>query len=224
MSIGFLIDAEQPMVWRGPMVTQALTQLLADTRWGELDYLIVDMPPGTGDIQLTLSQRVPVSGAVIVTTPQDIALLDARKGLQDVPEGRGAGARHRREHEHCTSARTAVTRSTSSAPAAAQRMAEQYGVALLAQLPLDIAYPRASRRRHADGRRRRRNSAGAPRRYLRRPRAARRGRAARVRASASRGKRLFRQDRTVEASLNRGSQPMSIKTDRWIRRMAQRTA
>jgi len=82
MSIGFLIDEEQPMVWRGPMVTQALTQLLGDTHWGELDYLVVDMPPGTGDIQLTLSQRVPVSGAVIVTTPQDIALLDARKGLK----------------------------------------------------------------------------------------------------------------------------------------------
>jgi len=82
MSIGFLIDPDQPMVWRGPMVTQALNQLLTQTRWGDLDYLIVDMPPGTGDIQLTLSQKVPVSGAVIVTTPQDIALLDARKGLQ----------------------------------------------------------------------------------------------------------------------------------------------
>ncbi|HEU4601745.1 MAG TPA: Mrp/NBP35 family ATP-binding protein, partial [Steroidobacteraceae bacterium] len=82
MSIGFLIDSEQPMVWRGPMVTQALVQLLETTRWGELDYLIVDMPPGTGDTQLTLSQRVPVSGAVIVSTPQDIALLDARKGLR----------------------------------------------------------------------------------------------------------------------------------------------
>jgi ATP-binding protein involved in chromosome partitioning len=82
MSIGFLIDAEQPMAWRGPMVTQALTQMLADTHWGALDYLVVDMPPGTGDIQLTLTQRVPVSGAVIVTTPQEIALLDARKGLQ----------------------------------------------------------------------------------------------------------------------------------------------
>jgi ATP-binding protein involved in chromosome partitioning len=82
MSIGFLIDPEQPMVWRGPMVTQALTQLLNDTRWRELDYLIVDMPPGTGDIQLTLAQQVPVTGAVIVTTPQDIALLDARKGLK----------------------------------------------------------------------------------------------------------------------------------------------
>ena len=82
MSIGFLIDSDQPMAWRGPMVTQALTQMLSDTNWGTLDYLVVDMPPGTGDIQLTLTQRVPVSGAVIVTTPQEIALLDARKGLQ----------------------------------------------------------------------------------------------------------------------------------------------
>jgi ATP-binding protein involved in chromosome partitioning len=81
MSIGFLVDPDQAMVWRGPMATQALDQLLRQTHWNELDYLIVDMPPGTGDIQLTLSQRVPITGAVIVTTPQDIALLDARKGI-----------------------------------------------------------------------------------------------------------------------------------------------
>lgn len=81
-SIGFMIDPDSPMVWRGPMVTQALQQLLELTNWRDLDYLIVDMPPGTGDIQLTLSQKVPVTGAVIVTTPQDIALLDARKGLK----------------------------------------------------------------------------------------------------------------------------------------------
>ncbi len=82
MSIGYLVDDETPMIWRGPMVTQALEQLLRDTHWQDLDYLIIDLPPGTGDIQLTLSQRIPVSGAVIVTTPQDIALLDARKGLK----------------------------------------------------------------------------------------------------------------------------------------------
>src|SRR5256714_541671 len=82
MSIGFLIDTDTPMVWRGPMVTQALEQLLKDTNWREIDYLIVDMPPGTGDVQLTLAQKVPVTGAVIVTTPQDIALIDARKGLK----------------------------------------------------------------------------------------------------------------------------------------------
>jgi ATP-binding protein involved in chromosome partitioning len=82
MSIGFLIDVDTPMVWRGPMVTQALEQLLNQTKWKDLDYLVVDLPPGTGDIQLTLAQRVPVTGAVIVTTPQDIALIDARKGLK----------------------------------------------------------------------------------------------------------------------------------------------
>ena len=82
MSIGFLVDADNPMIWRGPMVTQALEQLLRQTNWSDLDYLIVDMPPGTGDIQLTLSQKVPLTGAIIVTTPQDIALLDARKGLK----------------------------------------------------------------------------------------------------------------------------------------------
>jgi ATP-binding protein involved in chromosome partitioning len=82
MSIGFLVDERQPMAWRGPMVTSALNQLLMQTNWSGIDYLIVDMPPGTGDIQLTLSQRVPVTGAVIVTTPQDIALADARKGIE----------------------------------------------------------------------------------------------------------------------------------------------
>ena len=82
MSIGFLVDDRQPMAWRGPMVTSALSQLLGDTNWGDLDYLLIDMPPGTGDIQLTLAQRVPVSGAIIVTTPQDVALADARKGLE----------------------------------------------------------------------------------------------------------------------------------------------
>jgi ATP-binding protein involved in chromosome partitioning len=81
MSIGFLVEPDQAMIWRGPMATQALDQLLKQTNWGDLDYLLVDMPPGTGDIALTLSQRVPLTGAVIVTTPQDIALLDAKKGL-----------------------------------------------------------------------------------------------------------------------------------------------
>ena len=82
MSIGYLIDEETPMIWRGPMVTQALEQLLNDTQWTDLDYMIIDLPPGTGDTQLTLAQKVPVAGAIIVTTPQDIALLDARKGFK----------------------------------------------------------------------------------------------------------------------------------------------
>jgi len=90
MSIGFLVEEDTPMIWRGPMVTSALQQLLNDTDWGQLDYLIIDLPPGTGDIQLTLAQRIPTAGAIIVTTPQDIALLDARKALNmfnkvDVP-------------------------------------------------------------------------------------------------------------------------------------------
>jgi ATP-binding protein involved in chromosome partitioning len=82
MSIGYLVEEDTPMIWRGPMVTQALEQLLNDTNWVDLDYLVIDLPPGTGDTQLTLAQKIPVSGAVIVTTPQDIALLDARKGLK----------------------------------------------------------------------------------------------------------------------------------------------
>jgi ATP-binding protein involved in chromosome partitioning len=145
MSIGFLVDAEQPMVWRGPMVTQALTQLLSETNWGELDYLVVDMPPGTGDIQLTLAQRVPVAGAVIVTTPQDIALADARKGLKmfekvSVPvlgivENMSVHICSNCGHiEHIFGA------------GGGARMAEQYGVKLLGELPLD-----AHIREEADG-------------------------------------------------------------------------
>ncbi|GAB2520810.1 iron-sulfur cluster carrier protein ApbC [Lysobacter humi (ex Lee et al. 2017)] len=82
MSIGLLVEADTPMIWRGPMATSALTQLLGETRWGDLDYLIVDLPPGTGDIQLTLAQKIPVAGAVVVTTPQDVATLDARKAVR----------------------------------------------------------------------------------------------------------------------------------------------
>lgn len=137
MSIGLLVDEEQPMVWRGPMVSQALSQLLNDCRWGDVDYLIVDMPPGTGDIQLTLSQRVPVSGAVIVTTPQDIALLDARKGLKmfekvgvpvlGIVENMSTHVCSNCGHEeHIFGA------------GGGARMAQQYGVDLLAELPLDI--------------------------------------------------------------------------------------
>ena len=138
MSIGFLVDADQPMAWRGPMVTQALSQMLADTRWGPLDYLVVDMPPGTGDIQLTLTQRVPVSGAVIVTTPQEIALLDARKGLQmfrkvgvpvlGIVENMGL---------HRCPACGHVSHVFDAGGGAA--LAERYGTTLLGELPLDAA-------------------------------------------------------------------------------------
>jgi ATP-binding protein involved in chromosome partitioning len=137
MSIGFMIDAEQPMAWRGPMVTQALTQLLGDTEWGELDYLVVDMPPGTGDIQLTLAQRVPVSGAVIVTTPQDIALLDARKGLKmfEKVEVRVLGVVENMSVHVCSQCGHIEHVFGSGG---GSRMAEQYGVQLLGELPLDI--------------------------------------------------------------------------------------
>jgi len=136
MSIGFLVDAEQPMVWRGPMVTQALSQLLSDTHWGELDYLVVDMPPGTGDIQLTLAQRVPVAGAVIVTTPQDIALADARKGLKmfekvSVPV---LGIVENMSVHVCSNCGHVEHIFGSGG---GERMARQYGVKLLGELPLD---------------------------------------------------------------------------------------
>ena len=137
MSIGFMIDPEQPMAWRGPMVTQALTQLLGDTTWGDLDYLVVDMPPGTGDIQLTLAQRVPVSGAVIVTTPQDIALLDARKGLKmfEKVEVRVLGVVENMSMHVCAQCGHVEHVFGSGGGA---RMAAQYGVQLLGELPLDI--------------------------------------------------------------------------------------
>src|SRR5471032_2448039 len=137
MSIGFMIDQEQPMAWRGPMVTSALTQLLGDTTWGDLDYLVVDMPPGTGDIQLTLAQRVPVSGAVIVTTTQDIALLDARKGLKmfEKVEVRVLGVVENMSMHVCAQCGHVEHVFGSGGGA---RMAAQYGVQLLGELPLDI--------------------------------------------------------------------------------------
>src|SRR6202167_5299152 len=137
MSIGFMSDQEQPMAWRGPMVTQALTQLLGDTNWGELDYLVVDMPPGTGDLPPTLAQRVPVSGAVIVTTPQDIALLDARKGLKmfEKVDVRVLGVVENMSMHVCSQCGHVEHVFGSGGGA---RMAAQYGVQLLGELPLDI--------------------------------------------------------------------------------------
>jgi len=138
ISIGFLIDNDTPMVWRGPMVTQALEQLLKDTRWRELDYLVVDLPPGTGDIQLTLAQKVPVTGAVIVTTPQDIALIDARKGLKmfekvgipilGVVENMSTHICPQCGHE-----------SHIFGSGGAEKMCRDYGTELLGQLPLDAS-------------------------------------------------------------------------------------
>ncbi|AEO42936.1 iron-sulfur cluster carrier protein ApbC [Xanthomonas perforans] len=138
MSIGLLVDQDTPMIWRGPMATSALTQLFNDTLWDDLDYLLIDLPPGTGDIQLTLSQKIPVAGAVIVTTPQDIATLDARKALKmfekvEVPvlgivenmAVHTCGNCGHREHLF--------------GEGGGERMAAQYGVPLLGSLPLEIA-------------------------------------------------------------------------------------
>jgi ATP-binding protein involved in chromosome partitioning len=145
MSIGFLIDEDQPMIWRGPMVTQALQQMLAETVWDDLDVLVIDLPPGTGDVQLSLSQRVPMTGAVIVTTPQDIALLDARKALQmfkkvEVPvlgivENMSTHVCGKCGHEEAI-----------FGAGGGERLAQQYGVELLGQVPLDIRI-----REQADG-------------------------------------------------------------------------
>jgi ATP-binding protein involved in chromosome partitioning len=138
MSIGLLVDQDTPMIWRGPMATSALTQLLNDTRWGDLDYLVVDLPPGTGDIQLTLAQKIPVAGAVIVTTPQDVATLDAKKALKmfekvEVPvlgivENMAVHVCSECGHtEHVFGA------------GGGERMSTQYGVPLLGSLPLELA-------------------------------------------------------------------------------------
>ncbi|MDR1934545.1 MAG: iron-sulfur cluster carrier protein ApbC [Candidatus Accumulibacter sp.] len=137
MSIGFMVDVDSPMVWRGPMVTQALGQLLDQTRWRELDYLVVDLPPGTGDAQLTLAQKAPLTGALIVTTPQDIALIDARKGLRmfekvGVPilglvENMSIHVCSRCGHEEPI-----------FGAGGAQRMARDYGVEVLGALPLEL--------------------------------------------------------------------------------------
>ncbi len=137
MSIGFLVDEESPMIWRGPMVTQALEQLLKDTQWDDLDYLVVDMPPGTGDIQLTLAQKVPVSGSVIVTTPQDIALLDARKAYKmfDKVEIPVLGVVENMSTHLCSQCGHEEHIFGAGGGAA---MASDYGTILLGDVPLDI--------------------------------------------------------------------------------------
>ena len=138
MSIGFLVDADMPMIWRGPMATSALTQLFNDTRWGDLDYLLIDLPPGTGDIQLTLAQKIPVAGAVIVTTPQDIATLDAKKALKMFQKVEVAvlGIIENMALHVCSNC---GHEEHLFGEGGGQRMAAQYGVPLLGSLPLDIS-------------------------------------------------------------------------------------
>ena len=138
MSIGFLVDPTQPMVWRGPMVTSALNQMLRQTNWNDLDYLVVDMPPGTGDIQLTLAQQIPVAGSVIVTTPQDISLIDARKGLEmfrkvSIPV---LGIIENMSTHICSNC---GHEESIFGAGGGERMSEEYDVELLGQLPLDAS-------------------------------------------------------------------------------------
>jgi len=137
MSIGLMVEQDTPMIWRGPMATSALTQLLNETLWGDLDYLIVDLPPGTGDIQLTLAQKIPVAGAVIITTPQDVATLDARKALKmfekvHVPV---LGLVENMAVHVCTNCGQIEHL---FGQGGGERMAAQYGVPLLGSLPLEI--------------------------------------------------------------------------------------
>ena len=212
MSIGFLVDPAQAVVWRGPMVTQALTQLLSDTEWGELDYLVVDMPPGTGDIQLTLAQRVPVAGAIIVTTPQDIALADARKGLAmfekvSVPV---LGIIENMSLHVCSQLRPRrahLRRRRRCAPGGRIRRG--------------AAGRAAARRAHPRGSRRRPPERGCRARQRPRARLYRGGPPRRRRAGAprARSQRAVSEDRR-----RRQLRPlacMSIKSDNWIRRMAR---
>ena len=140
MSIGLLVEQDTPMIWRGPMATSALTQLLNDTLWGGdegLDYLVVDLPPGTGDIQLTLAQKIPVAGAVIVTTPQDVATLDARKGLKMIEKVEVAvlGLLENMAQHVCSNCGHVEHL---FGQGGGERMAAQYGVPLLGSLPLDV--------------------------------------------------------------------------------------
>lgn len=138
MSMAFLVNTKEPMVWRGPMVVGAFQQLLNQTQWGELDFLLIDMPPGTGDIQLTLSQRVPVAGAVIVTTPQDIALLDARKGIEmfrkvNVPV---VGIVENMSVYHCEKC---GHEATIFGTGGGDRIAAEYDTQVLGRLPLSLS-------------------------------------------------------------------------------------
>ena len=138
MSIGLLVDQDTPMIWRGPMATSALTQLLGETRWDALDYLVVDLPPGTGDIQLTMAQKIPVAGAVIVTTPQDIATLDARKALK-MFEKLGIAVLGLVENMAVHVCSNCGHAEHVFGEGGGERMAQRYGVPLLGSLPLEAS-------------------------------------------------------------------------------------
>ena len=137
MSIGLLVGQDAPMIWRGPMATSALTQLLTETRWGDLDVLVVDLPPGTGDIQLTMAQKIPVAGAVVVTTPQDIATLDARKALK-MFEKLGIAVLGLVENMAVHVCSNCGHVEHIFGEGGAGRMSEQYGVPVLGALPLQV--------------------------------------------------------------------------------------
>ncbi len=142
-SVGFLVDNQTPVIWRGPMVIQALSQLVFSTNWHDLDYLIVDLPPGTGDTQLTLSQKVPLTGAVIITTPQDIALLDARRGLKmfEKVSVRVLGVVENMGVHICTAC---GHEEALFGAGGGQRLSDENGFPLLGQLPLDVRIQRAT--------------------------------------------------------------------------------
>ena len=217
MSIGFLIDPDTPMVWRGPMVTQALEQLLKDTNWRELDFLVVDMPPGTGDIQLTLSQKVPVTGAVIVTTPQDIALLDASKGLKmfekvGVPI---VGIVENMSIHVCSNCGHAEH---IFGEGGAQRMCAEYDVPFLGGLPLDIRIREQADSGPPHGR-------GGSRRQDRADLQGNRAQGGDLRRAEGGGLLGQVPEHRHPEHLDRGIQRRValIKSDKWIRRMAQAT-
>ena len=136
ISMGFLTADDAPIIWRGPMLHGALQQFFREVRWVDLDYLVVDLPPGTGDVALSLSQTVPVAGAIVVTTPQQVSLADSRRAVGDVQEAQHSADRHRREHELLRRARTASTSPTSSATAAARQMAAELGVPFVGRIPI----------------------------------------------------------------------------------------
>jgi ATP-binding protein involved in chromosome partitioning len=138
MSIGFLLDPEKALIWRGPLVAQLITQFLNDVLWGELDYLVIDLPPGTGDVQLTLVQKIPISGAVIVTTPQEVALADAVKGLRMFQEVKTTvlGIVENMSGFVCPSC---DTRHPIFGEGGGKRTAEQYDVPLLGEIPIEPA-------------------------------------------------------------------------------------